>query len=125
MLLYLLVALGGAIGAMLRFTVVRFSVEHIHPLLPWGTFIVNVAGSLLMGFLATIFVTRWHLPASLQYALLAGLLGGFTTFSSFSLESLRLVEQGNWLHAIIYMLGSVILCIVACALGVLAAKSWI
>jgi CrcB protein len=76
-----------------------------------------------MGFLATMFVMRWHLPVNLQYALLAGLLGGFTTFSAFSLDSLRLMQAGNWGHAIIYVLGSVILCIVACALGVVIAKS--
>ena len=124
MSLYILIALGGAIGAVLRFAVFRLAAESFDSVLPWGTFMVNVIGSLLIGFLATMFIVRWHLPTNLQYAILAGLLGGFTTFSAFSLESLRLIEQGNWNHAIMYMLGSVILCIVACALGVVIAKSW-
>ena len=124
MSLYSLIALGGAIGAVLRFAIFRLAAERFDSALPWGTFTVNVTGSLLIGFLATMFIARWHLPINLQYAILAGLLGGFTTFSAFSLESLRLIEQGNWNHAIMYMLGSVILCIVACALGVVIAKSW-
>jgi CrcB protein len=124
MSLYFLIALGGAIGAVLRFAVFRLAAENFDSGLPWGTFTVNVIGSLLMGFLATMFITRWHLPVNLQYAILAGLLGGFTTFSAFSLESLRLIEQGDWTNALMYTLGSVILCIVACSLGVLIAKIW-
>ena len=95
MSLYSLIALGGAIGAVLRFAIFRLAAERFDSALPWGTFTVNVTGSLLIGFLATMFIARWHLPINLQYAILAGLLGGFTTFSAFSLESLRLIEQGE------------------------------
>jgi CrcB protein len=123
MSLYILIALGGAIGAVLRFGIFQLAAGNIDSAFPWGTFTVNVVGSVVMGFLATMFVTRWHLPVNLQYALLAGLLGGFTTFSAFSLDSLRLIQDGNWGHATMYVLGSVILCIVACALGVAIAKS--
>jgi CrcB protein len=123
MSVYLLVALGGAIGAVLRFSVFRLFADNFGSALPWGTLTVNVIGSLLMGFMATMFVLRWQLPLNVQYSVLAGLLGGFTTFSAFSLEGLRLIEQGNWTQALIYMLGSVILCIIACALGVVFARA--
>ena len=91
--LYLLIALGGAIGAVLRFGVFQYFSASFSSALPWGTLTVNVVGSLLMGFLATMFVTRWHLPVNLQYALLVGLLGVL------QVPTLVLVQGGAELEA--------------------------
>jgi CrcB protein len=100
-----LVALGGALGASLR---------HLATLLwpaPWGVMAVNVAGSFLIGLLAP------RLPPAGAAFLLTGLLGGFTTFSAFSLDALRLWEGGRGGAAALYALGSVGLSLLACGLG--------
>lgn len=102
----LLVALGGAIGASARF------------LLPRHTMFINILGSLLMGVLVTLIVDKQIIPAEWRPFLCVGLLGGFTTFSSFSMESITLMQQGNLVEAMTYVLGSVGLGLVACFLGV-------
>ncbi len=99
------VALGGALGASLR---------HLATLLwpaPWGVLAVNVAGSLAIGLLAG------RLSPALAPLLITGVLGGFTTFSAFSLDALRLVEGGRLGAAALYVGGSVGLSVLACALG--------
>ncbi|MGR3465941.1 fluoride efflux transporter FluC [Limimaricola sp.] len=109
-----LVAMGGATGASLRFLVgqaVAF---------PLGTLAVNVAGSLAIGALWVLLEGR---ATQLAPLLVTGLLGGFTTFSAFSLDALRLVETGRGAAALAYVSGSVILSIVACALGLWIARS--
>lgn len=107
-----LVALGGAIGSMLRFLMVAAVGA------PWGTAAVNVLGSFAIGVLFVALGTR----EGAQALLMAGLLGGFTTFSSFSLDTLRLVESGHALQAAAYVLGSVALSLLAVALGVALAR---
>jgi fluoride exporter len=107
-----LVALGGAAGSVLRYLTV-LAVPA-----PAGTLIVNVAGSLVMGVLSVVLVTRLHLSP----LLMAGLLGGFTTFSAFSLDTLKLWEAGQTLTALGYVLVSVILSIAALALGAALAR---
>lgn len=107
-----LVALGGAIGAVLRFATV-----HLVPF-PFGTLSVNVAGSFLIGLLFVLLAGRaWAQPL-----ILTGILGGFTTFSAFSLDTLRLVEGGRALAAGGYVAASVLLSLGACAVGVIAAR---
>jgi CrcB protein len=100
-----LVALGGALGASLRYlTLVLWPT-------PWAILAVNVSGSFAMGLLAV------RLPPTVWPFLLTGLLGGFTTFSAFSLDTLRLLEGGRTGAAFIYMGGSVGLSLIACAAG--------
>ena len=104
------VALGGAIGSTLRFLTLTTVGA------PIGTFLVNVAGSLVMGvFFAT-------LSARLSPLLMTGVLGGFTTFSAFSLDALKLYESGQPAQAILYIAGSVILSLAAVALGAALAR---
>ena len=104
------VALGGAIGSALRFLTITTVGA------PLGTFIVNVAGSLVMGmFFAS-------LSARLSPLLMTGVLGGFTTFSAFSLDALKLYESGQPTHAVIYIAGSVLLSLAAVALGAALAR---
>ena len=107
-----LVALGGAAGSVLRYMTV-LAVPA-----PAGTLIVNVAGSFVMGALSVLLITRLHLSP----LLMTGLLGGFTTFSAFSLDAVKLWEAGQALTALGYVLASVILSILGLALGAALAR---
>lgn len=114
----LLVALGGAAGSVARFLVVA-GAGRIAPGWPIGTLIVNVAGSLAIGMLYVGLAQR----AQIAPLLVAGFLGGFTTFSAFSLDALRLWEGGLPMQAAAYVAASVILSLAAVALGAALARS--
>ncbi|AWR87320.1 fluoride efflux transporter CrcB [Meiothermus taiwanensis] len=105
---YLLVMLGGAIGAMLRYGLGAWVQGLLGPGFPWSTFLINITGSFLIGL-----VLRWSLEGALspewRLFLAVGVLGGYTTFSTFSWETLNLVQQGEWLKAFLYVTGSVVL----------------
>jgi CrcB protein len=107
-LTYVAVAAGGALGATLRFAVGAWSLRALGPGFPWGTLAVNVAGSFAMGLLAVALLER---GASARWApfLMTGILGGFTTFSAFSLDTVTLLERGEALRAALYAGGSVAL----------------
>ena len=115
----LLVFLGGGLGAVLRYGVNLNAARFLGANFPWGTLAVNVLGSLAMGLLAGVFAARaqdeWHQSARLF--LMTGILGGFTTFSAFSLDALALWERGETAAATAYVLGSVVLSIAGFALG--------
>ena len=89
---------------------------------PYGTLAVNVLGSLVMGFLFVWLLERLSNDLTLRAFLLIGLLGAFTTFSTFSVETLNLIESGQLARALVYVLLSVVLCVAAAALGVLLAR---
>ncbi|HSS64388.1 MAG TPA: fluoride efflux transporter CrcB [Gammaproteobacteria bacterium] len=116
------IAAGGALGALSRYWV---SIG-VHKLaggeFPYGTLTVNVAGSLLMGALYVLFIERMGIDPVWRGALLIGLLGAFTTFSTFSIETLNLVENGESLRAVANVAASVILCIAACWIGMVAGR---
>jgi fluoride exporter len=120
---YLWVALGGAIGSVGRFWLSGLVARHWGETFPWGTILVNVSGSLVIGFLATLTAPdgRWLAPPGFRLFLLAGLLGGYTTFSSFSLQTLTLLQGGEWWRACANVLCSVLACLAAVWLGHLAA----
>ena len=107
------VALGGAIGSVLRYLTVMAVAA------PLGTLVVNVAGSFAMGVLVVTLAAR----TSVQPLLMTGMLGGFTTFSAFSLDALRLWEAGEVVQALAYVAGSVILSLAAIGLGATLARS--
>lgn len=116
----LLVFLGAGIGAVGRFWVsLALAQKSALHSFPWGTFAVNVAGSLLIGLLAGL-LHRHSWPESWRIFLGVGVLGGFTTFSAFSLETLQLIEQGRGLSAALYVLGSL-----ACGLAACWAAWWL
>ena len=120
----MLVALGGAIGATARFLAVTGAIRLFGPGFPWGTLIVNVAGSAAMGVMVVLLVER--LPGGagrLAPLLMTGLLGGFTTFSAFSLDAMQLFERGRWLAAAGYVSSSAILSILGLALGLAIARA--
>ena len=118
-----IIALGGALGAVSRFLLGNAVSKAIGSALPYGTFVVNVIGCFAMGLLMTIIVDRELLPASWCLFLCVGLLGGFTTFSSFAYEGLMLLNEGRLLAVLTYVGGSVGLGLVAAAAGVLCARA--
>lgn len=104
----LAVALGGAVGAVLRFVTASWVVTQWPRHFYLGTFTVNIIGCLLIGLLSGLFLLRSDLPIELRGGLIIGLLGGFTTFSSFSLELLKLFESGRHNEAFAYLLCSLV-----------------
>lgn len=118
---YLLIAIGGGIGAMGRHGLGQLSLRLFGPGFPVGTFAANVLGGLLMGLLVGWLATKdgGH---ELRLLLGVGLLGGFTTFSAFSLDAVQMIERGRIGAASAYVGGSVILAIAALALGLLIAR---
>ena len=117
------IMLGGALGGMARFAVTTWLERIAGGAFPWGTLAVNISGSALIGALAAFFPPATAL--SLPWALLViGLLGSYTTVSSFSLQTLNLMRQGDWLRAGCYVTATVILCFLAVWVGHLAA-AWL
>ena len=117
-----IIALGGALGAVSRFLVGNAVSKSIGSALPYGTFVINVVGCFAMGLLMTIIVDRELLPAAWRLFLCVGFLGGFTTFSTFSLESYTLIKAGQKGTAVLYIALSVGLCLLGIWLGHLAAR---
>lgn len=118
----LAIAAGGAVGAVLRYWVSSATHSVTGHGFPYGTLLVNVAGSLAMGFLYIWLMDRVLAGGTLRAFLLVGLLGAFTTFSTFSIETLNLVESGQLVRAASNALLSVTLCLAAAALGVGLAR---
>lgn len=113
------VAVGSAIGGVLRFWLTQWAARALPHQLPLGTILINVAGSFAIGYVAAVTTTR---PSALGGAighqvLMAGVLGGFTTFSAFSLQTLLLAQEGRGALALVNVVASVALCLVAVAGG--------
>jgi CrcB protein len=127
MLIYLLIALGGALGCVARFWLSGLIARHFGETFPWGTLCVNVSGSLVIGFFATWTGPEGRLLISPNFRqfFMIGLCGGFTTFSSFSLQTLNLVREGDWLAATANTLLSVTLCLLGVWIGHALAIHWI
>lgn len=119
---YFAIALAGGTGALLRYLVGRASVNLGWAALPFGTLIANVLGCFLMGFLSWLLLHKWQMSQQVQTIVLTGLLGGFTTFSAFSLETLNLIQQGSSIKALTYVCLSVLLCLFMCFAGLFLAK---
>jgi CrcB protein len=118
----LAIASGGALGALLRYWMSAGVYALTGRGFPYGTLAVNVLGSLVMGFLYIWLLERVPGGTAVRAFLLIGLLGAFTTFSTFSIETLNLMEAGQFSRAILNTLVSVVLCIGAAALGVMLAR---
>lgn len=121
-MLYLQVALAGGLGALLRFSFGRFALSQNWIAFPYATLLANVLGSFLIGYLAVKFDTKWEFNETTKLTVLAGFLGGFTTFSGFSYETISILQSGETIKAVSYVLLSVVLCLLACALGLAMAK---
>ncbi len=119
MQIYLWIGLGSALGGMARFWCSGVMAHLIGETFPWGTLFVNVVGCLIIGFFATVTAPdgRLFVDATTRQFVMLGFLGGFTTFSSFSLQTLSLMNDGEWLYAGLNIGASVILCLVAVWIG--------
>lgn len=118
---WLLVFVGGGLGAIARHGVGRAGLTLLGPGFPWWTLAVNVSGSFAIGLLAGLF-SAFETGHNARLFLITGFLGGFTTFSAFSLDSLTLWERGEPMQAGLYIVGSVILSLVAAAVGLLLTR---
>lgn len=116
------VAAGGALGAILRFLVSNSVSQHWGREFPFGTLTVNLLGSLLMGFLFVVINDASGISPQWRPLLLVGFLGAFTTFSTFSLDTLDLAMRGEWAAGFLNIAISVVLCIAACWLGMSVAR---
>lgn len=121
MMKFLLLGLGGGVGTILRYIVGGLDYKFSHGAFPIGTLVVNVTGSFIIGFLWGFF-DRFVFPPNLRLFLFIGVLGGYTTFSTFSLETFNLMRNGEYLIALLNTLLSVILSIIAVFLGYFLSK---
>ncbi|HEX4193175.1 MAG TPA: fluoride efflux transporter CrcB [Stellaceae bacterium] len=110
---YLSIALGGALGSMARYATGVYVGRWLGTAFPWGTLLINIVGSFLIGAFAESFALRWDVSQSTRVFFVVGICGGYTTFSTFSLDIVTLINRGQMLSAGLYIVASV-------ALGILA-----
>jgi len=122
MKMILAVAFGSAVGGVTRFLLSAWIEQRTATSFPWQTLLVNVSGSLLLGFLATWTFETAGVSAELRALLTTGLCGGYTTFSTFSLETVALAEEGQWSRAGAYIALSVIISVAAAVAGIAGAR---
>lgn len=117
------IAAGGAVGAVARhYTASMVSKAFGLGGFPYGTMTVNILGSFLMGLVITVFALKFEASQELRGFMTVGLLGGFTTFSTYSMETVLLIERGNWIGAASYSLGSLIIGVIALLFGMWLGK---
>lgn len=114
---YVWVAIGSALGGVARYWLTAFVAILLGPQFPWGTILINIIGSFIIGFFGTVTAHRWPVSFELRAFVMVGLCGGFTTFSAFSLQTLELARFGRWLEASGNVVLSVVLCLVAVWIG--------
>lgn len=119
----LLIGVGGFVGAVARYLVDGWVISATRGAFPWGTLVVNVSGSFVLGLLFALTAERALLPAEMRGPVLIGLIGAYTTFSTLMLEAWRLVEEGSWAAAILDLGGSVGLGIVGVVAGLVAGRA--
>jgi CrcB protein len=122
MSIYVAIAVGGSLGAVSRYWMSTSTYQWLGFGFPYGTLAVNLLGSLTMGFLSELLVDRLQVSDEIRIGLLAGFLGSFTTFSTFTIDVLQLGSNQSVVKAILYILLSVLLCILGAWAGLLAAK---
>jgi CrcB protein len=122
---YLWIALGSALGGMARFACSNLAAGWFGPSFPWGTLIINILGSFVIGFFGTLTGPdgRLLVPGDARQFVMVGVCGGYTTFSSFSLQTLTLVQEGDVLRAGLNVGASVVLCLLSVWLGYAAAAA--
>jgi CrcB protein len=125
-MVYVWVAIGGALGTLARFWLANAMAVWTGAEFPWGTLLINVLGSFVISFFGMLTGTaaRFVVPYEARVFVTVGLCGGFTTFSSFSLQTVELVRTGQAARAAIYVAASVLLCLTACWAGFLLA-AWV
>jgi CrcB protein len=119
---FLWICLGGAFGTGARYLVSGWALDWLGPKFPYGTLIVNVAGSFLIAAIMQASLASDLIPPELRVVLTVGFLGGFTTYSSFSYETMRLLQDGAWLMAAANVAVTLAACLAACFLGFASSK---
>ena len=112
----LAVGVGGGLGALARYYIAG-AIQSAVTNFPWGIFVVNISGGLLMGLIVEASALKLNLAPDLRAFLTVGILGGYTTFSTFSLDSALLLQRGEYMQAAAYVIGSVVLSILALFAG--------
>ncbi len=121
----LLVCCGGAVGTGARFLLGGFVARWLGSDFPYGTLLINVLGSFLIGIVQQVGLTSALIPDTLRLVLAVGVMGGFTTYSSFSYETMRLLEEGAWVGAALNVLLTNALCIGGCAVGLALGRAFV
>lgn len=119
----LLIGLGGFVGAIARYLVDARVTAWTGGSLPWGTFVINISGSLAVGLLFALVIERTALPAEIRGPVMIGFIGSYTTFSTLALESWRMIEDGAWLYASANLVGSIMIGVVAVVAGVALGRA--
>jgi CrcB protein len=117
-----LVALGGALGSVLRYLVTMAAVTWMGPTFPWGTLAVNLVGSFLIGLVQSLAVESLAISEEARLFLATGVMGGLTTYSAFSYETVRLAETGAWAQAWTNILFTTAACLALCLLGLTTGR---
>lgn len=117
-----MIALGGALGAIARYQVASMIQDRIPAGFPWGTFIVNISGCLVMGTVTTLLTERLVAHPNWRFLIPIGFIGAYTTFSTFELETFRAVNEGAWLMGGANVVGSVLAGYIALRLGVVLTR---
>ena len=124
MLQLLVIGCGGAVGALIRYGLGWRITLLAGGGFPWGTLFVNIFGCFLAGLILTLFVTRIPLSDLLRNGLQIGLLGGFTTFSAFSIDAITLFDQGLWLCGLLYIVTTVVVSVLGAYLGMSVGRNF-
>jgi CrcB protein len=114
---FALICLGGAFGTGARYLLGGAVTRWAGPDFPYGTLLINVLGSLLIGVVQQVALSTLLIPETLRLVLTVGVMGGFTTYSSFSYETIRLLEAGSWMAATLYVVLTTALCLACCVAG--------
>ena len=119
----IVVGIGGVVGSTARWQISEWSVEHWPSSFPWGTFLINVSGSFILGLYLTIVTKRIAGRPLTRLLVATGVLGAYTTFSTFVYETVRLIQHGEPLTAVTYLVASLIAGLAACAVGIFAGRA--
>jgi len=117
------IGIGGFIGANARYSLGRVIGHHLGSTFPWGTGVVNIAGSFLVGLVLTILTDRVVDDPMWRQLVIVGFLGGFTTFSSYTFESVAMMQDGRWFPAVAYVIGSNAFGLLACLGGIWSVRA--
>jgi fluoride exporter len=123
LLKYLMVGLGGCLGSILRFWLGSYIGSRLGSRFPYGTFVINVTGSFLIGMILTILAEKTQWSPNWRYLIPIGFIGGYTTFSTFEYETFRLVQDGQMVTAMLNVAGSVVIGFAGVWAGLLAGRS--
>ena len=120
---YLLIGLGGFLGANARYLLGGWVADRLGPSFPYGTLVINVTGSFVIGLFLSLITERFHAPPGLRLFFAIGFLGAYTTFSTFTYESLALFEARAYVAASANVIGSVVIGLIAVAVGVVVGRA--